>query len=279
MSSQTTADPPPGGGAGVDENASPQPGWDSSVGKAGLGKTGRVINRLVSDNEALKRDIQIERLKADEARQEARLLEDKLERVIADYENRLREADITKVFLARKERQVESLQEAVKLEKKRTADALAREEEMRTTLKNVQEETTKKVVEATNKADLYEGRYNAISSHWRDQGLEVEKKVAKTKKEIEKLKNERKKDDDKINTLRDLCVQQDGNIRELTQQKEDIGRQFEAYKAEQEEALRAIKTKAKQREEEQEDTIRQAKEVLDKLKWALNVKDKIEWAQ
>src|SRR5690606_6405510 len=38
-------------------------GWDSTVGKAGLGKTGRVINKLVSEKEALKREIKIEQLR------------------------------------------------------------------------------------------------------------------------------------------------------------------------------------------------------------------------
>ena len=59
----------------------PNQTWDSTIGKAGLGKTGRVINKLVSDNEALKRDIKIERLKAEEAKQASKLTEDKMERL------------------------------------------------------------------------------------------------------------------------------------------------------------------------------------------------------
>jgi hypothetical protein len=145
-------------------------GWDNSVGKAGLGKTGRVINRLVSDNEALKRDIQIERLRAEESRQSARLLEDKLERVISDYESRLLEASVHKTLLARKERQVESLQDAVELERRRAADAAGRERVWKDEMENARSEAKKQVEEAVNHAALCEGRYNAISSHWKDQG-------------------------------------------------------------------------------------------------------------
>ncbi|EAA29663.1 hypothetical protein GE21DRAFT_1431 [Neurospora crassa] len=254
-------------------------GWDSTIGKAGLGKTGRVINKLVSDNETLKRDIQIERLRAEESKNAAKLLEDKLERMVADYESRLLEANVTKTLLARKERQVASLQETVDLERKRAMDAGERERTWKDEMERVKADAKKQVDEATNLAALMEGRYNAISSHWKEQGEEVKRTVAKMRTEIASLLEERRRDDDRINTLRDLCDQQDGNIRELRKQKEDIAAQFERYKIAQDESLKDIKAKARQRELEQERALQETKEVLDKLKWALSVKEKIEWAQ
>ncbi|KAJ4296937.1 mother-specific HO expression [Collariella sp. IMI 366227] len=163
--------------------------WDNSVGKAGLGKTGRVINRLVSDNEALKRDIQIERLRAEESRQQARLLEDKLERVVSDYESRLLEASVTKTLLARKERQVETLQDAVDLERKRAVDAAGRERVWKDELEKTRAEAKRQVEEATNYAALCEGRYNAIASHWKDQGRrEQEGMLQEAREVLDKLK-------------------------------------------------------------------------------------------
>lgn len=258
----------------TDEN-----GFDSSVGKAGLGKTGRVMNRLISENEALKRDLQIEKLNSEESRREAKLLEDKMERMVADYESRLLEANVTKTLLARKERQVESLQAAVDLEKKRTSDAQGKERTWREEMDKTRVESTRKVEEATAQAALMEGRYNAISSHWKDQGDEVKRAMTKMGKEVSDLLEARKKDDEKITTLRDLCDQQDVNIKDLLRQKEAIWRQFETYKKEQEDALRNIKTNATEREAQQEKMLTEAKEVVDKLKWVLNVKNKIEWAQ
>lgn len=259
---------------GQDEN-----GFDSAVGKAGLGKTGRVMNRLISENEALKRDLQIEKLNSEESRREAKLLEDKMERMIADYESRLLEANVTKTLLARKERQVESLQSVVDLEKKRTADAQSKEQTWREELEKTRADSTRRVEEALTHASLMEGRYNAISSHWKDQGEEVKRAMAKMGKEIADLLDARKKDDEKITTLRDLCDQQDANIKDLLRQKAAIWQQFEAYKKEQEDILRNIKTSATEREAQQEKMLTEAKEVVDKLKWALNVKNKVAWAQ
>lgn len=253
--------------------------FDSAVGKAGLGKTGRVMNRLISENEALKRDLQIEKLNSEESRREAKLLEDKMERMIADYESRLLEANVTKTLLARKERQVESLQAAVELEKKRTSDAQGKERTWKEEMEKTRTESTRKVEEATTQAALLEGRYNAISSHWKDQGDEVKRVMTKMGKEVADLVEARRKDDEKITTLRDLCDQQDGNIKDLLRQKDVLWKQFEDYKKQQEDALRDIKTNATEREAQQQKMLAEAKDVVDKLKWALNVKNKVDWAQ
>ncbi|TGJ87641.1 hypothetical protein E0Z10_g1108 [Xylaria hypoxylon] len=265
-----------------DEHASGREGspqWDGAVGKAGLGKTGRVINKLVSDNEVLKRDLKIERLKAEESKQGAKLVEDKMERMISDYESRLLEANVTKTLLSRKERQVEHLQSSVELERKRTADAQERERTWRVEMENTRRDTKVQVETANSHAALMESRYNAISSHWKDQGQEVKRAVTTMNGRIKALVDERLKDDDKINVLRDLCDQQDGNIRDLRRQRDEISQKFEAYKREQEAALRGIKENARKREEEQLMMIEETKQVLGKLKWALNVKQNVKGAE
>lgn len=253
--------------------------WDSTIGKAGLGKTGRVINKLVSDNDALKRDIQIERLRAEEAKQAAKLLEDKMERMMNDYEGRLLEANVTKTLLARKERQVETLTATVELEKKKATVALESEKSWREALDKVKSESTIQVEDAMSYAQLMEGRYNAISSHWRDQGEEVKRAVSKMKTEITTISAERCSDDDKIQTLRALCEQQDNNIKEQQREKRDIARLFAEYKKTQDDDLRDIKTNARKREDEQERLLEEAREALHKLRWALNVKNNVKGAE
>ncbi|KAI1342434.1 hypothetical protein F5Y15DRAFT_304274 [Xylariaceae sp. FL0016] len=268
-------------GASYEEQSAREssPQWDGAVGKAGLGKTGRVINKLVSDNEALKREIKVERLKSEEAKQAAKLVEDKMEKLVSDYESRLLEASVTKTLLSRKERQVEHLQSAVELEKQRTSDAQTREQTWRDELEKGRRSTKVQVEEANTHAALMEGRYNAISSHWKDQGEEVKRAVTKLNGRIGTLVEERTKDDEKITTLRDLCDQQDSNIKDLRRQKEEIAQRFEAYKRQQEAALHDITRKAREREDEQLRSIKESKEVLDKLKWALNVKANVKGAQ
>jgi hypothetical protein len=253
--------------------------WDSTIGKAGLGKTGRVINKLVSDNEALKREIKIEQMRAEEAKQAAKLVEDKMERMMSDYESRLLEANVTKTLLARKERQVETLMATVDTEKKKTVAAQELERNWKDEMEKVTRDAKTQVDDATSYAQLMEGRYNAISSHWRDQGDEVNKAISTIKTEINTIVDERKSDDDKIQTLRDLCEQQDSNIQKLRREKEDIARLFEQYKDTQETDLKDMKENAKKTEEEQQRLLDEARETLHKLRWALNVKENVQGAQ
>ncbi|KAL7950640.1 hypothetical protein V8C42DRAFT_307124 [Trichoderma barbatum] len=253
--------------------------WDSTIGKAGLGKTGRVINKLVSDNDALKREIKIEKLRAEEAKQAAKLVEDKMERMVNDYESRLLEANVTKTLLARKERQVETLMATVDVEKKKAVAAQELERNWRDEMEKAKLDAKTQADDATSYAQLMEGRYNAISSHWRDQGDEVNKAIATIKTEITTIVDERKSDDDKIQTLRDLCEQQDSNIQKLRREKEDIARLFEEYKKAQEENLKDIKENAKQTEAEQQRILEESRETLNKLRWALNVKTNVKGAE
>ncbi|KAM3445456.1 hypothetical protein NHJ13734_000369 [Beauveria thailandica] len=253
--------------------------WDSTIGKAGLGKTGRVINKLVSDNDALKREIQIERLRAEEAKQAAKLIEDKMERMVSEYEGRLLEASVTKTLLARKERQVETLTATVDVERRKAAAALESERTWKEAMQQARGDAKTQVEHAATHAQLVDGRYNAIASHWREQGEQVARAVTKMRTEIAEIVDERARDDDKIRTLLDLCEQQDGNIRELRREKEEIGRLFAQYKTTQDDDLRAIRTNAKKREDEQERMLAEAREALHKLKWALNVKNNVKGAQ
>ena len=253
--------------------------WDSTIGKAGLGKTGRVINKLVSDNDALKREIQIERLRAEEAKQAAKLVEDKMDRMISDYEGRLLEANVTKTLLARKERQVETLTSTVDTEKRKAAAAIESEKTWRGEMDKMRSDTKQQVDKANTHAQLMEGRYNAISSHWREQGDHVKRAVTKMRGEIATIVQERKDDDDKIQTLRDLCEQQDSNIKELRREKEEIARLFAEYKKTQDDDLHDIRSNATRRENEQEKMLEEAREALHKLKWALNVKNNVKGAR
>jgi chromosome segregation ATPase len=202
-----------------------------------------------------------------------------MERLVQDYESRLLEANVTKTLLSRKERQVESLTSAIELERKKATAALDRERIWREEMEKARHDSKLQVEEATAQAMLMEGRYNSISSHWKDQGEEVKRATTKLRGEISELVDERRKDDEKIIPLQELCDQQDSSIKELIRQNEEISRQFEAYKQEQENWLRDVKLNAHSREQEQERLLEETRQTLAKLKWALNVKENVRGAQ
>ena len=111
-----------------------------------------------------------------------------------------------------------------------------------------------------------------MTSHWKEQGAQVDRTVKKLGKEIDILVEERRNDDRRMNTLQGLCDQQAKQLQALQEEKEGITRAFETYKREQEEGLRGIKERAKEQEERNEAALEETVKVLGELKWALGVK-------
>lgn len=120
-------------------------------------------------------------------------------------------------------------------------------------------------------AALMEGRVNAMSSHWKDQGAEVDRTVKKMNKRVGEILEQRRIDDNRMNMLQGLCDQQAEQLTTLQAEKEAIERKFEEYKLEQERMLKDIKAAAISQTEENEAKVQETQEVLGQLKWALNL--------
>jgi chromosome segregation ATPase len=233
----------------------------------------------MGENDMLKRDLNIERLRAEESNQAAKMAEAKMEALTSEYETRLHDATVNKTLLKRRERQVADYKAQVESEKQKTAAAVESEREWRDVMEKCKVECKEKVDEAQLYAALMEGRNTAMTSHWADQGAEVDRSVAKLGKRINTIIQERKKDDAKIDMLKSLCDQQAEQLRLLELEKQGINDAFEAYKKQQEDMLKDIKTKAAAQEKDNEEILKESRRVLGELKWALGVNKNVKGAQ
>ncbi|TVY51789.1 hypothetical protein LSUE1_G010277, partial [Lachnellula suecica] len=273
---------------GADESSNPPsaeptiaspgtPQWSSAVGRANLGKSGRVIERLMGENDMLKRDLNIERLRAEESKQSVKMAEESKQAQASEYESRLHDAAINKTLLRRKERQLADLKAQIDGERSRADSAVERERSWREAMEKNDQESKLLVENAQQYSALMEGRVNTMATHWKDQNSELQNTVGKLSEQINSLLVERWNDDRKIQTLQGLCDQQKEMLDDLEGKKEAIGIAFEAYKREQEDALRAIKSTAASQEQRNESAIEETLEVLGKLKWALGVEKNVDF--
>lgn len=247
--------------------------WNSAVGRAGLGgKSGRVIERLMGDNDMLKRDLKIERLRAEEQRQAVKLAEGKMEALVAEYDSKLHDAAINKTLLKRKERQLADLLLQIESEKTKANIAIESEKVWKEEIEKVENEAKRDVEDAMSYASMMEARNNTMANHWRDQGLEVNQTVAQISKDIQDIIVERKQDDERLNMLQNLCDQQATQLAGIVEERNAIANKYEEYKHNQEEILRDIKESAKKQEEKSERLLAETLEALNELKWALGVK-------
>lgn len=233
----------------------------------------------MGENDMLKRDLNLERLRAEESRQAVKLAEGKMDALTAEYDGKLHDAAINKTLLKRRERQLSDLKAQIEVERQRADMAVERERSWRNELERVQEECQRKVEEAQTFAALMEGRNKAMTSHWKEQGEEVDRTVNKLGKEIAIIVEERRGDDRKMNMLQGLCDQQAELLESLEREKQGILAAFDAYKTEQETSLRDIKERAREQEAANEETLKKSQRVLGELRWALAVKENVKGAQ
>ena len=233
----------------------------------------------MGENDMLKRDLNLERLRAEESKQAVRMAEGKMEALAAEYDGKLHDAAINKTLLKRRERQVAEMKSQIEAEKNRADKAVERERGWKEAMEKIEDESKRSVEEAQTFAALMKGRNDAMTSHWRDQGLEVNKTVAKLGAEIETIVQERRVDDDRMSMLQELCEQQAEQLTALQAEKDGISEAFDKYKIMQEDALKEIKARARAQEQANEAALLETQRVLGELKWALGVKKNVKGAE
>lgn len=261
----------------ITEAASSPPNlaWSAAVGKATLGKFGRLVERLMGEIVTLKRALNIEHLRVEESRQAAKIAEAKMEAYKSDATACLHDATSNKALLEKRDKQLEVLKAQVESEKQRATSAEEREREWRAEV----EKHEKTAVEAKLYTALLEGRNSEMTKHWSGYGMEANRVVAELRKTISSVTEKRWEDDEKIRILKLLSNQQEEQLRQLKLEKERIDAAFVAYQEQQESMLRKIKIGAAAQEKQSEDILEESRKVLAELKWALGVKTNVPTAQ
>lgn len=256
---------------------SPQQQWSSAVGRANLGKSGRVIDKLMGDNDMLKKNLDIAKIAAEDAKQAQKVAEARMEAMSGEYEARLHDAAINKALLKKRDRQVLDLKAQIDGERQRAAAAVESERNWRAAMEKLEEESKRKVDEATTYALLLEGRNNTLSNHWKEQGTIMDASLAKLKEYVSGVLKDREEDHRKMSLLEELCESKDHALESLTTQKQAIEVAFLAYKTEQESQLRDIKVRAAEQENANKILNAESLRVLGELRWALalstNIRD------
>lgn len=259
---------------GIFEDAigtSDNPQWSSAVGKASLGKTGRVLEKLVGENDMLKRELNLERLKSEENRSAVKMVEARMDAQTNDYEARLHDAAVTKTLLRRRERQVTELKAQVDAEKARADLATEKEKLWREAMEQMQTDCQAKIAEATNKTMLFEGSYNTLQNHWKDKQAEHANMVARHRAEIKAHLERIAKEGEQYQKLHDLCDQLTHRNKELESDNDRLKQSHADYKETQDAALAGIRTKAAHQEKLYENRLREATQTMGDMRWVMNV--------
>lgn len=227
----------------------------------------------MAENDALKRDLKSEKLKAEESKDAVKMLEIKLQQQLDDNEKELHQATLDRAVLKRKERQLDDIKDAVNEERQR---AVAANESARASQERAEasvREATSRANAAINQKMLVDGSYEAFRGSYRDEKALIAKMVEDTRKTVDELYARRNDDAKRLARMQELIDTQDKQLSEITEQKEAIAKAFQDYKQEQEAGLVDIKRLAQEQEARYAAQLAESSEVLGRLKWALNIQE------
>ena len=227
----------------------------------------------MGENDALKRELKVERLRLEEARQAHRLAESRMDTMAANLERSITDAALNEMALKRRDRQLAESKAEVDYERSKAADAEEREKEWKDHLEVVQEKSMRDVEKYKERTLHAESSYATLQSHWPGEKARLDKGFSSIRKEINSVIIERQKDDEQISMLKSLSDQQAEQILVLQAQNTAILKAHESYKEAQDKALHDIKANAKRQEAENEKLALEAKKLSGELRWALVVKE------
>jgi chromosome segregation ATPase len=109
--------------------------WSSAIGPAAAsGKSGRVIEKLMAENDRLKRDYELQVVRAQELERNLQTMRPQIEALRTENENLSHANSMDEAILARRDRKIEQLKEEVTTERSRreASEVLARRLERQT---------------------------------------------------------------------------------------------------------------------------------------------------
>ncbi len=266
----------------ADQDASPGDmngsGWSAAVGRAANGKSGRVIERLMGDNDRLQREMAFARAQVDEESKRSELARSTLESVRASNEHLRSMHDTDQIILARRDRKIEELREEVKSERLQKEHAETEVNDTRAERDNIVQKLTRESVHDREVAKKSTVQYDVLVKCWKGLEERYERQVRQLTASAKTLREKQAEDQLKISKI-DVVMEQLRREGEKSQSaKEHLARDFEAYKQQQEyymqkqvEEFQTMKDRALENEDKNEKLAKELAAALGEMRYVVNL--------
>lgn len=176
--------------------------WSSAVGHATTnGKSGRVIERLMAENDRLKRELELQLLRSQELERNLQAMRPQIEALRTENDNLNHANSMDGAILARRDRKIEQLKEEVATERSRreASDLLARRlerqaEDVQDTARRDVQLAHEEAKHSTTHASILEQSHRQLSSEYRQ-------RAERWRKDLGEMQAQRQADAEKFSRL------------------------------------------------------------------------------
>ena len=246
--------------------------WSAAIGRAATGKSGRVIEKLMGENDRLQREkkLAIVRLEEEIKRGESARLA--LEGLQVSNETLSSIHEYDKPQMTKKDRKIELLKADLQSEKLRREKAEKETRESRREREEVVEELRRVAAEDREEARRSTAQYEILASSWKTLEDKYERQTQKLTTDLNDLRIEVNDDKRKMVELEVVIEQLTHELAKVAQVKEKLLMGFQAYKKAQESSLHDIHEKAERNNSTNEELHGRMSDVLGQMKHVVNVK-------
>ncbi|KAL7270749.1 mother-specific HO expression [Rhizina undulata] len=260
-----------------DSNSAPSSTYDghNHYSRVTAGKSGRVIEKLMAENDRLRRELKVETTAREEERKAKEAIRSARDTLQSTNENLILQTNIDKSSLAKKDRKIEELKAEREAEKNRRL-------EMDMTLKSLTSRSDEEMQQLKNTLSLEAAdkkravnQYEVLQQSWKHLDENYRTRVHKLQGQLDALQTERDKDTELLKRLEVTIEQQRQEVDKMRMAKMKLTERYEAMLNEASSDMEQMKSLAASTEKLATQTLEDAKATLGELRHLVGVKKSI----
>ncbi|KAL8746414.1 MAG: hypothetical protein Q9190_001551 [Brigantiaea leucoxantha] len=262
--------PSPQGTLGADNN---EMQWSSAVGRATTGKSGRVIERLMAENDRLQREMNLALVRLDEETKRSDSARSALEALRSTNENLVAMHELDSSILIKRERRVEEMKNELDSERRRRERADQEAKEARRERDEVVDRLKREAIMERENSRRVSAQYDALMHSFKRLEDGYGRQTRKIKADVKHFQSDVAADKQKLAGLRTITDQIRSESEKSQNCQEQLVKRFDAYKTESELFLKGVKEGAERNDDANDRMQEEMQTVLGKMKYIIGVKE------
>ncbi|KAI4719475.1 hypothetical protein E4T48_04293 [Aureobasidium sp. EXF-10727] len=250
----------------------------TGLGNANLGKSGRVIEKLMAENDRLKREIKAEAAKREELQRTSNAQKPRLEALQAENARLSHCKAVDESVIKRRDRKIEDLKAELDIERQKRESLEHRVQEAERKMGEYQEHSNKEVQQAVEEAKHATTHASILETSHRQLSSEYRQRIAAANKQLRELSDDREEDRKrltKLDVVNHHMRQESEKARKLYN---ELLAASDKYREEKDSEVDLVLGDVKQlkgginhREVKLERTLEEMQEVTNRMKWLMNM--------
>ena len=251
-------------------------GWSSAIGHATTsGKSGRVIERLMTENDKLKRDLNAQMIKCQELEKSLQTYKPQMEALRQENDNLSHARGVDSSLISRRDRKIEELKADLTGERERRekAEALARQRE---TEKEAGEEQSRREIQSMAESTKHSTVHAEIleTSH-KQLAAEYRARAEAWKKDLSAVADAREQDRQKLARLDVVADQMRQELERTKKLNGDVVEAWERLREESDGRVRGIVEENEREEETSRKLSTEMDKVVKEMRWVMGVQKNV----